>query len=245
MAIERCLQFDCGNSGSKWRLLEGAAVTARGSVPVDDAPALQAALEGVPVVDAIWVASVQGPASDLELATRLRNRFGIEPWFARSMASTGVVRNSYADPARMGVDRWLAMLAGWARRSRHCAVVDAGSAMTIDLLASDGGHAGGYIIPGPALMESALLMRTGRVRFAEPAGWELAPGQSTAEAVRHGVAVALAGAVRLVIEREQVAPADVLICGGYAQALREHLGFGEWQPDLVFEGLAIAHAAIA
>ena len=50
-------------------------------------------------------------------------------------------------------------------------------------------------------MERALLLDTERVRFAEEAAYALTPGSSTAEAVRHGIALAQAGALALAMDR--------------------------------------------
>jgi type III pantothenate kinase len=117
-------------------------------------------------------------------------------------------------------------------------VIDAGSALTVDLVAASGEHEGGYIIPGPALMERALLLDTDRVRFEDAADYRLEPGTSTAEAVRHGIALAQAGAVALVMERTAEDPPTLVFCGGGGEVLMGLLGLdGEWVPDLVFEGL--------
>ena len=141
---------------------------------------------------------------------------------------------------RMGVDRWLAILGANRRLPGRFAVVDAGSALTIDIVADSGHHEGGYIIPGLELMERALLLDTDRVRFEEEAGYELRPGRSTAEAVRHGIAVAQAGAVGLALKLAGVAPKQRLFCGGGAPSLMNLLATTEhYAPDLIFEGLEI------
>jgi type III pantothenate kinase len=195
------------------------------------------------MVGQVWVASVAGTEAEAALAGLLSGRWGVQPWFARSTAQCGAVRNSYREPARMGVDRWLAMLAAWQRVQGRVWVVDAGSALTVDLLSDGGRHEGGYIIPGPALMERALLQDTGRVRFAEEADYDLTPGTSTAEAVRHGVALAQAGALALALDRAGVAPGRVLFCGGWGETLMGLLDRGgEYLPDLVFDGLEILAA---
>lgn len=235
-----CLQLDVGNSGSKWRLLDAGSVVARGTYRAGEDGSRDDLLQCAPTLQQIWIASVAGPDTENALADMLAGRWDVRPWFARSTARCGEVSNSYADPARLGVDRWLAMLAAWRRvRGRVC-VVDAGSALTVDLVGEDGRHEGGYIIPGTALMERALLRDTGRVRFAEEVDYALAPGRSTAEAVRHGIALAQAGALALAMDRAGLAPAQLLFCGGWGETL---LGLlergGRYLPDLVFEGLEI------
>ncbi len=239
-----CLQLDVGNSGTKWRLLEEGLVTVRGILRAADAESRATLLDCTPALQQVWVASVAGPETEHALADMLAGRWGVQPWFARSTAQCGAVRNSYREPERMGVDRWLAMLAAWQRvRGRVC-VVDAGSALTLDLLSDSGRHEGGYIVPGPSLMERALLQDTERVRFAEEADYALTPGSSTAEAVRHGVALAQAGALALAMDRAGVTAAQVLFCGGWGETLMRLLGRGgKYLPELVFEGLEILAAS--
>jgi type III pantothenate kinase len=234
----KCLQLDVGNSSAKWRLLGGEAVLARGRYVPDDRSAREALLESTQTLDCIWISSVAAPEAEDELSRLLVARWGVQPWFARTPACSGELVNSYEDPSRMGVDRWLAMLGAWQRQPGRLCVVDAGSALTIDLVAPDGRHEGGYIIPGPALMERALLLDTDRVRFAEDVDYRLSPGTSTAEAVRHGIAVAQAGALALVLQRSAVKASELVFCGGGGGLLMALADSGgKYLPDLVFEGL--------
>lgn len=238
-----CLQLDVGNSSAKWRLVEAGEIVARGVYSADDAGSEEALLACTGFPAAVWVSSVAGESRDIALRDLLVARWGVEPWFARSELETAGLRNSYNEPGRMGVDRWLAMLAARHRHpGRGLCVVDAGSALTIDLVAADGRHDGGYIIPGPALMERALLLDTGRVRFSEPADYALRPGTSTAEAVRHGIALSQLGAVTLALrpERGAAEPLAVFTGGGGEWLWHELGGSGELVPDLVLEGLELA-----
>ena len=237
---QQCLQLDAGNSSSKWRLLEFGRVKARGNYQTGNESSRAELLACAPQLQQIWVASVAGPEAEDELSLMLAGHWGVEPWFPRSTPQCGAVSNSYAEPARMGVDRWLAMLGAWARVQGRVCVVDAGSALTFDLISDSARHEGGYILPGPTLMERALLQDTGRVRFAEDADYALTPGSSTAEAVRHGIALAQAGALSLAMDREGLAAAQLLFCGGWGATLMGLLNRGgQYLPDLVFEGLEI------
>ena len=236
------LQLDVGNSSAKWRVLEGDVVVSRGAFTLADEASHEALLGSVEQPAAIQVSSVASEQAANELRRLLLSRWQIEPWFARTQAVTDGLSNSYEDPTRMGVDRWLAMLGARQRSTGRICVVDAGSALTIDLVDAGGQHEGGYIIPGPALMERALLLDTDRVRFAEDAGYELMPGQSTAEAVRHGIALAQAGAVFLALNSSGDPP-SLFFCGGGGEVLMELLGQGgEFCSDLVFEGLGVLAA---
>jgi type III pantothenate kinase len=240
---DTCLQLDVGNSSAKWRLLTHGRVTATGKYMAGDEASRRLLLECAAQVEQIWISSVAAPAAETELAAVLRDHWVVEPWFARSQARTGSLINSYQDPARMGVDRWLVMLAATKRASGRVCVVDAGSALTIDIVAASGQHEGGYIIPGPALMERALLLDTDRVRFEEDVGYDLTPGSSTAEAVRHGIALAQAGAVALAVDGCGSEPMALLFCGGGGEHLQRLVGRGGiYAADLVFEGLEVMAA---
>jgi type III pantothenate kinase len=235
-----CLQMDVGNSGAKWRLLDCGEVVSSGRYELHDADSVKPMLECTEKPDQIWISSVASADQDKTLEQLLREQWAVTPWFARTRARTGTLQNSYAEPERMGVDRWLAMLGGCERMAGRYAVIDAGSALTIDIVDEFGIHEGGYIIPGPALMERALLLDTNRVRFDEEVAYALNPGRSTAEAVRHGVAAAQAGSVRLVLDEAGVDSVMWLFCGGGAETLMKLLGTTRGlAPDLVFEGLTI------
>ena len=241
-----CLQLDVGNSSIKWRLLEGAEVRDRGQCAHDDAAAKHALLERINADAQVWVASVAGPDFERELDALFARHRGVKPWFARTTSTAGGLANSYQQPERMGVDRWLAMLAARARAGGRLCVVDAGSALTIDLVAASGQHEGGYIIPGPALMERALLLDTDRVRFDEDVSYSLTPGRSTAEAVRHGIALAQVGAVIAALDIVEGETPQLLFCGGAGETLMHLLDRGGiYAPDLVFEGLAVLAGEMA
>lgn len=244
-----CLQLDMGNSSAKWRLVDAGAVLTRGKYIPADAVSREQLLaccgQGRPAH--IWIASVASARAEADILQLLQQRWPVTPWLARTQRCTADLRNSYRDPERMGVDRWLVMLAARRRTRNRLCVVDAGSALTIDIVSAAGQHEGGYIIPGPALMERALLLDTDRVRFEEKADHRLDPGASTAEAVRHGIALASAGAVCLAMERMRDDPPELFYCGGGGEALLELVGKGGvLAPDLVFEGLEImaAHSAL-
>jgi type III pantothenate kinase len=235
--LSTSLQLDIGNSGAKWRCVQAGQVLARGRFLPSDQESLNHFYESAPEPDAILISSVAGRAAEADLIALLARRWQVEPWFARSQEQTGGLVNSYSDPSRMGVDRWLAMLGAWRRAGERLCVVDAGSALTIDLVDAGGHHEGGYIIPGPHLMERALLLDTDRVRFDENVPYQLCPGVSTAEAVRHGVALAQVGALALALDRAGAAP-RLFVCGGGGEQLMRLLDRdGELVADLVFEGL--------
>lgn len=230
------LLLDIGNSSAKWMCVDAAGTLRQGRI---DTNALVEELGKDLVGATVLVSSVAAPNIQEALHAELA-ALSKDVWFACSRGSLDGLVNSYEDAQRMGVDRWLAMLAARRRNRGRVCVVDAGSALTVDLVAADGRHEGGYIIPGTALMERALFAETGRVRDSAPANTSVAPGRSTAEAVSHGLLLAQAGAVRMAMSLAEALGErpHLLICGGGSPQLAQVLDIAfEVTPNLVFEGL--------
>jgi type III pantothenate kinase len=188
--------------------------------------------------DEAVVASVASPASTVALLEALTARCG-RITVARTLARFGAVRIAYAEPRRLGVDRFLALVAAHARVAQPWMVVGIGTALTIDLLGADGTHHGGRIAPSPTLMREALQARAPQL---PPTGGEFVEfAADTLDALASGCD----GAALALIERSLVvasarletAPA-LLLHGGGADALRASLRGATWAPDLVLEGLA-------
>ncbi|MEM6774539.1 MAG: type III pantothenate kinase [Pseudomonadota bacterium] len=235
------LQIDAGNSAVKWRRVVNGQSLAEGRCDLREADGLRPLMSEAQRVDEVWISSVLSDAHE----ERLRNNLpdDLPTFVAASEARCAGVTNSYEDPGSMGVDRWLTLLAARRRFSGRVCVVDAGTALTIDLLGADGVHEGGYIIAGRELMQAALFAGTARVRGADP-GWSVAPGTSTASAVNGGATLALAGALREALRRAGDPEPRLLVTGGDGAALVDVAGFAaERADDLVFEGLEIARFA--
>jgi type III pantothenate kinase len=228
--------MDVGNTRAKWRLCLGAEIIEAGALGRESA-AILPALAQPP--SGLWVASVAGASLESAIRAEARSRWNIEPWFARSTATACGLTNSYEQPQRMGVDRWLAMLAAWQQVGNAVCVVDAGSALTIDFVSQGGEHLGGYILPGLDSMERALLQDTDRVRFADAPRDSIAPGRCTEHAVFNGLLLSQAGAVALALTR-QSGDFALLFSGGNGSALQTVLEMeGSFEPDLVLDGLAL------
>ena len=159
--------------------------------------------------------------------------------FAKSQVSQKGLSNSYEDVHKMGVDRWLAMLAAWNKAPDHAhIVIDAGTAITLDLIDEFGRHVGGYICPGFNLMKGSLLSGTKRVLAEDD--WQLgrAPGSSTQGCVDHGVQDMVA--CWLEHHRALQPNAQVWVTGGDGQRLVSLLAETvQFEADLVLDGLQI------
>lgn len=152
----------------------------------------------------------------------------------------------YQDPSRLGVDRWLTLLA--VRPAKESvAIIDAGTAVTLDVLSADGEHLGGWIAPGFRLMQEALIQKSSRLRINDEAPVGLI-GKGTEAAIHLGCQASLQGfaaeAVLAAKESLQEYPDRVIITGGDGKLINKkalpHVpeGVVEERPHLVLEGLA-------
>lgn len=231
------LLLDIGNSRLKWAWQTAAGLGDCGIAVHDGDPA--AALPSFAPVQPVevWISHVTGEPHEARLAATVRERFGRDPHFARSTAHWRGLRNRYEDPARLGVDRWLVMVAAWSERRVATCIVDAGTALTIDGIGADGRHLGGIIAAGLLTQQRAVL---GQTRFAtrqRGLQYHDGVGTDTESCVGQGAMLACLGAIDRALAATGCA-ARRLITGGDASVLLPHLGDGwEHRPDLVLEGL--------
>ena len=239
------LDIDMGNTRTKWRCGDEA-----GALPAPELP------RPVAVPARVRVASVLGNRASI--AAETRRRFGVEPEFAATSASLAGVRCGYREPDRLGVDRWLGVVAAWQRAHHALAVISLGTAACVDFVDADGRHAGGYIAPGLRLLADVLDQRTADVRPypREPSAGEreglaprnqeprLEPGTDTQQAVAAGTFLMLSAFVDAALaglHSRSAPPVAVFLTGGDAALLAPRLNPDvRCEPELVLDGLAIA-----
>lgn len=229
--------FDLGNTRVKFAPLHDDGIGDTTAVAHGDDEAWLAAL---PEGDVACIASVASVARTAALLDGLAARF-TRLHRARTEPALGPLRIAYAEPAHLGVDRFLAMLA-WAGEGAAL-LVGVGTALTIDLIDAAGTHRGGRIAPSPHLMRQALHARANQLPaeggdYAEFADDTLPALASGCE----GAGLALVErSLRAARESLDVDPVLVMHGGG-APALRQHMPVHAFQPDIVLRGLARWHA---
>jgi len=234
----RCLDLDIGNSRTKWRL-----AGASGSLKSPRIPTLT---DSEPP-DRVRISAVAGVRDRTSAAVQAR--FGIVPEFAEVSRDLAGVVCCYEDPNRLGIDRWLALVAAWRCVQGAVAVVDAGTAITVDLVDDRGQHEGGYIVPGIGLMRRSLAGETRDLALPEMLADQEhdafpPPGKSTDTAIAGGTLAMPATFLDAVLTRFTSAyPSGIttFLCGGDAHLLRSRLASPTHiKPNLVLDGLAIA-----
>lgn len=150
------------------------------------------------------------------------------------------------EPEQTGIDRVLNMAAAYEQMGNACVVVDAGTAITVDVCNDSGDFLGGAIAPGVSLQLDALHEHTAklpRVQFDVPQG---PIGENTRDAILQGVYHGIRGMVKELAEAyatELGQWPEIIATGGDANQL-----FDGWElvhavaPDLTLYGIALAYA---
>ena len=239
------LLFDLGNT--RWKMASATAGSMGDVISGDyrDQRRLRAGvLDSSASIKLVLIASVADRATTDGLIDVVRQSLPAVPVVELSSTDPvpGLV-NGYRKPEQLGVDRLLAMVAVRAQTQAPFCVVDAGTAVTIDFVASDGHHLGGCILPGLAMMRECLLANTSIPHDAEVES-DVSFGRDTATAVALGGRYAVVGAVERLVAGEGAlfltSEPAVFIGGGDAE---QFVGLFA-RPctklnDLVLRGLAV------
>lgn len=230
--------FDLGNTRVKfWRCQDGRA-EAHFALRHEGSPAkalLALPAEFAERPRAIFGISVLGEEVDAGFSDAVLARWGLRPAFARSGGSFGALKSAYLlAPERLGIDRWLGMIA-IARECEVICVVGCGTAVTIDVV--DGmAHLGGYILPGLALMEGALQGGTRKVRYDGGAPASTRLGADTGAAVRNGALAAVVALVEKLAHEHGVS--RLVLTGGDADIIAAQLvPYCEVDSGLLLKGM--------
>jgi type III pantothenate kinase len=239
------LLIDLGNTRVKWVWARGRTLetdrAGRGDIAAL-AGACRADHTARP--DAVLLSSVAGAALTREVEDLCLACWGIEARSLQSRAEQGRVRNAYGEPARLGVDRWLAIVGAVETYGAPLIVWDLGTATTLDAVDADGRHLGGWIVPGPLTMLRSLRRWT---QLPVPDDLQDAgaaqPGKSTAECIARGAVAAQVGALMQLISDlsdRGVANPRLIVTGGAAGTLLPSLDLAHvHDPWLVFRGMLV------
>lgn len=232
------LAVDAGNSRIKWGLRDGDTWTAVGAVPGGDTAALSRVWQDLPHPAKAVVSNVAGEETRARLSLALAPLCDEVLWASAQSAQCGVA-NGYRTPSQLGSDRWAALIGTRSLVQGPCLVACAGTAFTADALDADGRFLGGIIVPGLRLMQQALAQNTAALGAVDGV---FAPfPDNTADAMRSGALLALAGAVEQMLSQLEAQTGKCPRCilsGGDAPALLPLLPPSAQQVEnLVLEGL--------
>lgn len=247
------LLFDIGNTRVKWALVSEQELSTQQTMThaeLNETQLRKQAPLDKGMIDQVFVANVAGQELANALSQAVYACWQLKPIFAKTSAQCGVVRNAYAEPDKLGVDRWLALLGAYALAPRAACIVDVGTAMTIDAIDDGGMHLGGLIVPGPSLMMDSLMQRTSDI--ANFAKWRNARAQQAGaffasntwscvyQGAQHATAALIDAAHAEVSELIGQVEPRLLLTGGAGDSVVPLLHTPvQLVPDLVLRGLAV------
>ncbi|MDD2810141.1 type III pantothenate kinase [Rhodoferax sp.] len=242
------LAIDIGNTRLKWALH---------SAPQRNAPLLAQGAEFLENVDRLadgdWAGlvppthmlgcAVAGDAIKRRVEEQMELWDVPAHWVVASSAEAGLT-NGYDYPARLGADRWVAMIGAWHRSlalgdPRPMVVVMVGTAVTVDAIDLQGKFLGGLILPGHGIMLRAL--ESGTAGLHVPTGNVCEFPTNTSDALTSGGTYAIAGAVARMVQHLRahcgVEPRCIMTGGaGWKMAPSMSVPF-ELVDNLLFDGL--------
>lgn len=201
---------------------------------------LQPLLEGN--VERIVFASV-GPVEVDNTIQRIAQMANIPVTQVKTAREDFGVINAYSEYQYLGVDRWLTLVAIRQSFKQPTVIVDIGTALTFDVMDSDGKHLGGWIMPGYQLMMKSVLENTTKVFSDSEHSESLTLANNTADGLKNGCRAALVGLIEFGLKQASAelneVPA-VILCGGGVR----HLPKSWCKPfyhrsELVLEGLGL------
>ena len=244
------LAIDVGNTRLKWALYEaarpGAAPLAQGAEFLENIDKLaDGDWKALPAPQRILGCIVAGDAIKRRVQEQMELWDAAAQWVVPSAFEAGVT-NGYEHPARLGSDRWVAIIGArhrlLARGQRiPVVVVMVGTAVTVEAIDAEGKFLGGFILPGHGIMLRAL--ESGTAGLHVPTGDVKLFPTNTSDALTSGGTYAIAGAVRRMRHHLQDHCGQEPLClmtGGAGWKMLPTMGIEvELVDSLIFDGLLV------
>ena len=210
----------------------------------DSLNALMNHLMELPDIERVRIASVKSSQLADEIVRKCR--IDVEKFFvAKTQKSNKSFTHCYQSTEALGVDRWLGMLAAIELSPKGCIVIDAGSALTIDVVSAEKSHLGGYIVPGIQIMRKSLFANTDKVHFDMMVdNQSIRLGDSTQSCVDNGVLLSSIALIDRVIGA--YSEYRIVVSGGDADAIVKLISRPSTLiKELVLDGLSLADIEVS
>ena len=205
------LVIDIGNTRTKWALAGDDGNLSEFEVCMNAAIATSNLSRAAQKANKALIANVASESVAQQISQLLTP---LQVSFVTASTKACGVTNGYAEPTKLGADRWAALIAAWQHTKRATVVVNAGTAITIDVLDEKGKFLGGSIMPGLYLMHESLSSSAARLKVDEGNSHQFP--NTTQDAIATGSLNAIAGAISIMLKR-----------------LEKHSG---WLPKLILSG---------
>ncbi len=242
------LALDVGNTRLKWAQYAspaaGASLLGQGAVFLENIDKLaDEEWNNLPAPSRILGCIVASDAIKRRVAEQM-DLWEVAPrWVVSSPQEAGLT-NGYDHPARLGADRWVAMIGAYHRlrtRGIHkpCIVIMVGTAVTVEAIDASGKFLGGIILPGHGIMLRAL--ESGTAGLHVPTGEVCDFPTNTSDALTSGGTFAIAGAVQRMVEnitRHCGEAPECIMTGGAGWKMAPSMSVQvELVESLIFDGL--------
>jgi type III pantothenate kinase len=234
--MSRILLLDRGNRSLKASLAESGQIEPGRRADPDRVEALIEGAGGPESLDGIayssvvpeWSASLSRMLSDTVIEAILEVRHDINLPFALGVD----------EPETLGPDRISAAAGVIAMGASEAIIIDAGTAITVDVVRG-GVFEGGAIFPGSDLLAGSLDAGTAALPHVPDIATDAdIPGRSTKGAIRAGLTWGLVGAIAELVRRSSWPGAEIWLTGGESDRFEQALGDGlHIERDLVLVGL--------
>lgn len=237
--MDKVLCLDIGNSRIKWGVCNLSTLDMSFQAVAND---FNQAVDGFSQfsVMPVWVSSVGSADVNDSFSQWFDENWQQRLNFIKSESEFKGLINAYEVSEDLGVDRWLAMLAVRNLTADDYCVIDAGTAVTIDVVCSTGEHQGGLIMPGLSLMGKAISKAAANIH--QVAGKQQTLANNTVDAVTSGImANWLGGIEKALSEIRQILPGCVVfVTGGDAEKVKSiNVGNVVYNNDLVLLGVGL------
>lgn len=242
------LALDVGNTRLKWAHyaapVVGSPLLAHGAVFLENIDKLaDEEWRDLPAPSLIVGCIVAGDAVKRRVEEQMEAWDVVPRWVVPSAQEAGVT-NGYDHPARLGADRWVAMIGARHRLlargvKKPCVVVMVGTAVTVEAIDASGKFLGGIILPGHGIMLRAL--ESGTAGLHVPTGEVKDFPTNTSDALTSGGTFAIAGAVQRMVDNTTRHCGEVPECimtGGAGWKMAPSMSIEvELVEGLIFDGL--------
>lgn len=248
------LAIDIGNTRLKWALY---------AAPAPDAPVLAHGAEFLEQIDTLaegpWASlasprrmlgcTVAGDAVRRRAEAQMDEVWDLPAHWVYATAAEAGMTNGYDQPARLGADRWVAMVGARHRLlacgpARPMVVVMIGTAVTVEAVDATGRFIGGFILPGHGIMLRALEQGTAGLHV--PTGDVREFPTNTSDGLTSGGTYAIAGAVERMVQHVRSHCGAEPVCymtGGAGWKMAPHMSVRfELVESLIFDGLLVIAA---
>jgi len=238
------LAIDAGNTRTKWALFNELGETGPQYACLNSELGTAHFLPALPGCKHIVISNVAGEQHAALLTKTLSPCQLPTHWIKSSQQTAGVI-NRYTSPETLGTDRWAALIAAWHLKQCACVVINAGTAITIDVLNVHknidalnvsknnleclGEFMGGMILPGLDLMQRSLGIATAQLPKTETPAHQATKdifAKNTANAIYNGALHAALGAIQHMVQalnQHSKQEPQIIISGGNAHIIADAL----------------------